>query len=139
MSFMNFMNITKALSDENRVRILMALRTHSFCVCEITAFLDLSPSTTSKHLSILKQARLIEGRKDGKWVYYRLASSPQSYGMAREAIQWIERSVGDCREIQEDEAGIREILDNEKAKFGVDGSGVSDEFHSLAVHSLEHD
>ena len=137
MSFMSFMNITKALSDENRVRILMALRTHSFCVCEITAFLDLSPSTTSKHLSVLKQARLIEGRKDGKWVYYRLAISPQSYGMAKEAIQWIERSVGDCREIQEDEARILEILENEKAKYGVDDSGVKDEFHSLAVHSLE--
>ena len=139
MPFMSFMNITKALSDENRVRILMALRTHSFCVCEITAFLDLSPSTTSKHLSVLKQARLIEGRKDGKWVYYRLATSPQSYGMAREAIQWIERSVGGCSEITEDEARIQEILENEKAKFGIDRASVSDEFHSPAVHSLEKD
>jgi len=139
MTFMSFMNITKALSDENRVRILMALRTHSFCVCEITAFLDLSPSTTSKHLSVLKQARLIEGRKDGKWVYYKLADSPQSFGMAREAIQWIENSVGDCPEIREDEVRIHEILENEKAKFGVDSSDVNDEFHSLAVHSLEHD
>jgi ArsR family transcriptional regulator len=139
MPFMSFMNITKALSDENRVRILMALRTHSFCVCEITAFLDLSPSTTSKHLSVLKQARLIEGRKDGKWVYYKLATSPQSYGMAREAIQWIERSVGGCPEIREDEARIQEILQNQKAKFGVDGSDAGGEFHSLAVHSLEKD
>ena len=139
MSFMSFMNITKALSDENRVRILMALRTHSFCVCEITAFLDLSPSTTSKHLSVLKQARLIEGRKDGKWVYYKLASSPQSYAMAREAILWIEKSIGDCHEIREDEVRIREILKEEKAKFGVDGSELSDEFHSIALHSLEQD
>jgi ArsR family transcriptional regulator len=117
----------------------MALRNHQFCVCEITAFLDLSPSTTSKHLSVLKQARLIEGRKEGKWVYYRLADSPQSYEMAREAIEWIEKSIGDCREIRRDEARIKEILENEKAKFGVDGTGVSDEFHSLAVHSLEAD
>jgi len=139
MSFMSFMNITKALSDENRVRILMALRTHSFCVCEITAFLDLSPSTTSKHLSVLKQARLIEGRKDGKWVYYRLAVSPQSFDMAREVIRWIERSIGDCNEIREDESRIQAILENEKVKFGVDGSASNDEFHSLALHSLEND
>ncbi|MDR3281353.1 MAG: metalloregulator ArsR/SmtB family transcription factor [Synergistaceae bacterium] len=136
---MNFMNITRALSDENRVRILMALRSHQFCVCEITAFLDLSPSTTSKHLSVLKQARLIEGRKEGKWVYYRLADSPQSYDMARDAVAWAERSIGDCPEIQKDESRIKEILENEKMKFGVDGSGISDEFHSLAVHSLETD
>ena len=139
MHFMSFMNITKALSDENRVRILMALRTHSFCVCEITAFLDLSPSTTSKHLSVLKQAGLIEARKDGKWVYYRLATSPQSYAVAREAIEWVERSAGGCPEIREDEARIREILENEKGKFCVDRSAASDEFHSLAIHSLEKD
>jgi ArsR family transcriptional regulator len=133
------MNITKALSDENRVRILMALRSHRFCVCEITAFLDLSPSTTSKHLSVLKQARLIEGSKEGKWVYYRLADSPQSYGMAREAVEWAGRSIGDSPEVLKDEARIEEILETEKSKFGIDGSGVCDEFHSLAVHSLESD
>ncbi|MDR2780658.1 MAG: metalloregulator ArsR/SmtB family transcription factor [Synergistaceae bacterium] len=139
MPFMNFMSITRALSDENRVRILMALRNRRFCVCEITAFLDLSPSTTSKHLTVLKQARLIEGRKEGKWVYYRLADSPQSYGMAREAIAWIERAIGDSPDILEDEARIKEILESEKMKFGIDDSGVCDEFHSLAVHSLEQD
>ena len=139
MAFMSFMNITKALSDENRVRILMALRIHSFCVCEITAFLDLSPSTTSKHLSVLKQARLIEGRKDGKWVYYKLSTSPQSFSMAREVIKWIENSIGDCPEIMEDQARVQKILENEKAKFGVDGSESSEEFHSLALHSLEQD
>ena len=139
MHFMNFMNITKALSDENRVRILMALRTHSFCVCEITAFLDLSPSTTSKHLSILKQARLIEARKEGKWVYYRLAVSPESYGVAKEAIEWIGRSVADCPEIRDDEARIQEILENERGKIRADGSETTDEFHSLAIHSLEKD
>ncbi|MDR1965377.1 MAG: metalloregulator ArsR/SmtB family transcription factor [Synergistaceae bacterium] len=139
MPFMNFMNITRALSDENRVRILMALRNHRFCVCEITAFLDLSPSTTSKHLSVLKQARLIEGRKEGKWVYYRLADSPQSYEMARSAIAWVRESIGGSREILEDEAAINDILENEKAKYGIDGDGISDEFHSPAVHSLESD
>jgi ArsR family transcriptional regulator len=137
MPFMNFMNITRALSDENRVRILMILRDNEFCVCQITAFLDLSPSTTSKHLSVLRQARLIEGKKEGKWVYYRLANSPESYGMARAAIEWVNRSIGDSPVIMEDTDRIRQIFENEREKFGVDGCGVSDEFHSAAVHSLE--
>jgi len=59
--------------------------------------------------------------------------------MAREAIEWVVRSVGDCSEIREDEARIQKILENERAKFGIDGSGINDEFHSLAVHSLEND
>jgi DNA-binding transcriptional ArsR family regulator len=125
------------MSDENRVRILMALRHHQFCVCQITAFLDLSPSTTSKHLSILRQARLIEGRKDGKWLYYRLSDSSESYEMARQAIEWIERSIGDCSVIRKDDDRIRKILESEREMYGVDGCDVSDEFHSLAVHSLE--
>ena len=137
MPFMNFMNITRALSDENRVRILMALRHHEFCVCQITAFLDLSPSTTSKHLSVLKSARLIEGKKEGKWVYYRLADSPECYEMAREAIAWVERSIGETQTIRRDDERIEKMVEVERAKFGVDECHFSDEFHSAAVHSLE--
>jgi ArsR family transcriptional regulator len=137
MPFINFMNIARALSDENRVRILMALRRNEFCVCQITAFLDLSPSTTSKHLSVLKQARLIEAKKDGKWVYYRIANSPDSYEMARGAIEWVSRSIGESPMILRDEKRIKQIMENEKVRYGVDCGCVSDEFHSLAVHAVE--
>jgi DNA-binding transcriptional ArsR family regulator len=144
--FMNFMNITRALSDENRVRILMALRGHAFCVCQITAFLDLSPSTTSKHLSVLKQARLIEARKVGKWVYYSLAGfgdnagvpdAPENGSAAQDAIRFVSRAIGDSPTIRRDEERISKIIENEKICFGVDADLVPDEFHSLAVHSLE--
>lgn len=137
MPFMNFMNITRALSDENRVRILMALRHHEFCVCQITAFLDLSPSTTSKHLSVLRGARLIQAKKEGKWVYYRLSDSPESYEMAREAVAWAERSIGETQTIRRDDARIEKMVEEERTKFGVDECRYSDEFHSAAVHSLE--
>ena len=71
----DFPTTCRALADENRIRILMALRGRQLCVCQVTAFLDLAPSTTSKHLSILRQARLIESNKQGRWVYYRLGGS----------------------------------------------------------------
>ena len=58
-----FLNITKALAEENRVRILMALEVEELCVCQITELLELAPSTVSKHMSVLRQARLVEGRK----------------------------------------------------------------------------
>lgn len=143
MPFISFMNITRALSDENRVRILMALRSHEFCVCQITAFLDLSPSTTSKHLSVLKQARLIEARKVGKWVYYSLAGakgnadSPDGSDTALDAIRFVSRAIGDSPTVRRDEKRISQIMEDEKICFGVDDNLVSDEFHSLAVHSLE--
>jgi len=67
--------ITKALSDKHRVRAFMALRRGELCVCQIIELLGLAPSTVSKHMSVLRQARLVESRKDSRWVYYRLAKA----------------------------------------------------------------
>jgi DNA-binding transcriptional ArsR family regulator len=86
------MTVARALADENRVRVLLVLRARELCVCQIIEFLSLAPSTVSKHLSILKHARLVDTRKDGRWIYYRLAGkgAPEE---ARSAIRWIERSL----------------------------------------------
>ncbi len=65
--------VTKAAADPNRVRILRLLETGELCVCQITAVMDLAPATVSKHLSLLKAAGLVLQRKEGRWVYYRLA------------------------------------------------------------------
>ncbi|HMA65997.1 MAG: ArsR/SmtB family transcription factor [Fibrobacterota bacterium] len=68
----DFITIVKALSDVHRVRALLALRKAELCVCQIIDLLGLAPSTVSKHMSILKQAGLVNSRKDSRWVYYRL-------------------------------------------------------------------
>jgi ArsR family transcriptional regulator, arsenate/arsenite/antimonite-responsive transcriptional repressor len=69
----DFIAITKAFSDPHRVRALLALRKGELCVCQIIELLGLAPSTISKHMSVLKQAGLVVGRKDSRWVYYRLS------------------------------------------------------------------
>lgn len=66
------MDVLKALADENRVRLLFSLRNGELCVCQLIALMDLAPSTVSKHLSILRSARLVDSRKDGRWMYYSL-------------------------------------------------------------------
>ncbi len=70
-----FTKIFKALSDPNRVRILKLLQQKSLCVCEITGILDISTSTVSAHLAILRDAGFISDTKDGKWVNYSLNKS----------------------------------------------------------------
>jgi len=67
--------VMKAVSDPNRMRILMSLMNGELCVCRITAFLELAPSTVSKHLSILRHAKLLKSRKEGKWIYFNLNHS----------------------------------------------------------------
>ena len=105
----DFLSITKALSDENRVRVLMALNVGELCVCQIIELLNLAPSTVSKHMSILKQARLVEGEKNGKWVYYRLpgGGAPKA---AAEAIEWAKRHLVSEATIKRDAKDLRAII-----------------------------
>lgn len=103
------MNITKALADENRVRTLLALRKGELCVCQITELFGLAPSTISKHLSILHQAGLVESRKDGRWIYYKLAQNVAAPAV-RGAIQWLARTLAGDTRILEDGQKLKRIL-----------------------------
>jgi DNA-binding transcriptional ArsR family regulator len=105
----DFMSLTKALADENRVRMLMALRGGELCVCQITELFGHAPSTVSKHLSVLFQARLVESRKEGRWMYYQLPHR-KSPAMVRQALAWIEKSTADNPQILEDNQQLKKIL-----------------------------
>ncbi len=72
------LDVLKALADESRLRALFALREGELCVCQLIALLELAPSTVSKHLSVLRAARLVESRKDGRWMYYRVSKEFRS-------------------------------------------------------------
>jgi DNA-binding transcriptional ArsR family regulator len=65
----------KALADETRLRILALLGVREMCVCEVMVALGLTQPTASHHLGILGNAGLISERKEGKWVFYRVADS----------------------------------------------------------------
>ena len=134
---LDFLNITKALTDENRLRILMALRNRELCVCQVTAFLDLAPSTTSKHLSILRQARLIDSAKHGKWVYYRLADAKSSSKAVQDALQLVLGNLTANPAILRDEEHFLEIRQREESLYAELGDEAKDCLHSLEIHSLE--
>ncbi len=87
-----FVAIAKALGDAGRARAVMALADGELCLCQIIEVLELSPSTVSKHMSILQQAGLVERRKDGRWHYYRLAGRDAS-PVVRQAIRWTLKSL----------------------------------------------
>lgn len=64
--------IFKVLSEPTRVRILQALSAEELCVCDIAAVVETTSSAISHQLRILRSARLVKSRKDGKMVYYSL-------------------------------------------------------------------
>ena len=69
---MELMQIMKALSDETRTRILNLLMYSELCVGELEHILKINQSNTSRHLSTLKNAKLITYEKKAQWIYYKV-------------------------------------------------------------------
>jgi ArsR family transcriptional regulator, arsenate/arsenite/antimonite-responsive transcriptional repressor len=107
--------IVKALDNEYRLRILLSLRDGEVCLCQLIKVLKLAPSTVSKHVDLLRQAGLVEMRKEGRWHHYRLAGRGASPAV-REAIRWVTRSLEDDQLIAADAArlsGVRKSAPEE--------------------------
>lgn len=105
----DLLGVTEALSDPNRVRIVACLRGGELCVCQILELFDLAPSTVSKHLSILRHARLIDCRKDGRWMHYRLADR-DAPRVARNALRWVLDAVAHDKQVLDDARRLKEVL-----------------------------
>mgnify|MGYP000285990328 FL=1 len=105
----DFLNITKALADESRVRVLMFLRGGELCVCQIIEMLGLAPSTVSKHMAILVQAGLVERRKNGKWHYYRLSGERASV-LVQDALKWTQAALVESPVVSEDAKRLKAVI-----------------------------
>jgi ArsR family transcriptional regulator len=71
--------------------------------------LGFAPSTVSKHLSILRNARLIASRKEGRWMYYRLAGE-NTPGQIPAALDWVLRSFVESGQYKRDNLRLEQIL-----------------------------
>jgi len=71
-SLYDLAEVFKVFGDKTRIKILYALFASEMCVCDISALLNMTQSAISHQLRVLKQARLVKFRKDGKVVYYSL-------------------------------------------------------------------
>jgi ArsR family transcriptional regulator len=100
------LSTTKALADGNRLRIIMVLTEQTeLCICQITELLGWATATVSRHMSVLQNARLVRSRKDGRWVYYRLADEfPEALH------RWIVESMEGSKEIENDRRQLQSIL-----------------------------
>ncbi len=109
------MSVTKALADEKRTRAVMFLRGREMCVCQVVEMLGLAPSTVSKHLDILNQAGLIESRKAGRWVYYRLPDTPSA--SVKKVLAWLECSLAEDPQILRDAKRLPAVMGMDKEKL----------------------
>lgn len=107
------MTLTKALADENRIRALTMLRHGELCVCQIIEILGLAPSTVSKHMSILRQAHLVTGRKQGRWMFYRLPDR-QAPRPVKQALKLVLDNIEATGQVQKDDKKLQTILSMDK-------------------------
>ena len=105
----SLLHTLKALSDRTRLRILLLLRGRELCVGQIMAALELSPSTVSKQVAVLKSVGLVSDRRSGKWVFCSLSSPVPGEGIGT-LFSLIARELSDSRQIIEDRKRLETVL-----------------------------
>jgi len=99
----NYVEVFKALADKTRLRIMRLLSTtdRQVCVCEIMDALELPQYQISKHLNILKNARLVEGERKGTWVYYSPLKKDSAFN--RQLFKLLKEQLSDTEFLEDEE------------------------------------
>lgn len=105
----NYVEVFKALADKTRMRImrLLSITDRQVCVCEIMDALKLPQYQVSKHLNILKNAKLVEGERKGTWVYYSPLKKNSAFN--RRLFKLLKAQLSDA-EFLEDEEKLKQRL-----------------------------
>src|SRR5215813_682129 len=90
-SLKNAVTLFHALSDETRLAVLERLAGGEHCVCELTDVIRAAQSRLSFHLKVLKDAGLIQDRREGRWMYYSL--NPEAIEELEEAVESLKQAT----------------------------------------------
>ena len=96
------LKILKALSDENRLKIVILLKVKPLCVCELKEVLPIAGSTLSAHLKLLYLSGIIDQNKSGRWIEYFLTDNEKILNL----IESLENFIINRDEIDRDKAKV---------------------------------
>ncbi|MDQ3068143.1 MAG: metalloregulator ArsR/SmtB family transcription factor [Acidobacteriota bacterium] len=97
----------KALGDRTRLRILALLAAGEVCVCNIHESLALPQPTVSRHLAYLRRSGLVDTRRDGVWMHYRLA--PPAAKLAGAIVDAALHAVGHVPSVSSDRKKLAKV------------------------------
>lgn len=84
------LDLFKNLADETRLGIVLLLRAQGeCCVCELTAILQQTQPKVSRHLAMLRNSGVLNDRREGKWIYYRLSPHMPAWAAAVIEQAWL--------------------------------------------------
>ena len=95
----------QALGDPTRLRVLNLLALGELCVCYFVAILDEPQPKISRHLAYLRRAGLVAGRRDGKWIHYRLAAPSEPH--AAKVMESVLAALNAEPQMQRDRRALR--------------------------------
>lgn len=95
----------RALGDETRLRMVALLSHGELCVCHLETALDLNQSTASRQLGILKATGVVDSRREGTWIYYRLTG--QDSEIREQVLATLAKAFGAERALRVDHARLR--------------------------------
>lgn len=123
----------QALADNTRLRLLNLMGDQEICVCYLVEILGQPQPKISRHLAYLRNAGLVEARRDGKWMHYRLAA-PAGGGAARLLRTTLELLRED-RSMQADRARLRRVCCMPERYTALEGAPLPVPLGSSAVFS----
>jgi ArsR family transcriptional regulator len=97
--------VFRALGDETRLRIMALLAHGELCVCHVEQALGLTQPNASRQLGILRTAGLVDSRREGSWVYYRIA--PHEHATVQRVVALLAESLGARRALRADLVRLR--------------------------------
>lgn len=94
----------QALGDNTRLRLLNLMGEQEICVCYFVEILEQGQPKISRHLAYLRRAGIVEARRDGKWMHYRIVMPPNigAVQVLRQTLAWLKED----RAMQADRARL---------------------------------
>ena len=97
----------KALADRTRLRLLNLMRDNEVCVCFFVEILKLTQPKISRHLAYMRRAGIVEARRDGSWIHYRIGEpgDADAAKVLKTTLGWLEND----REMQKDRERLMRV------------------------------
>ena len=106
----NFTGPLAALADDTRLRLVHLLLQRELCVCELVDALRMPQYKVSRHLRTLRAAGLVEARRDGRWMHYRVNPQADSTGLRQELLRIVGVYLCNVPEVIDDERRLSQRL-----------------------------
>lgn len=116
----NIERFFQALADKTRLRLLNLIGEQEICVCYFVEILGQPQPKISRHLAYLRSAGIVEARRDGKWMHYRIAMPPNigASQVLKQTLAWLK----DEREMQADRARLSKACCTPAKFAGLEGA-----------------